>query len=313
MPQRSDSFVIEQSFPRGRIDTYLRAHYPAVSRGTIQRLLEQGHIQVNGRVVKPTHHPRAGEEVTLRWPEPKPMAAQPESIPLEILYEDNELVVVNKPAGLITHPGTGHEEHTLVNALLYHCQGRLSGIGGVLRPGIVHRLDKDTSGCLVVAKNDHAHMTLQRQFAERSLEKIYLAIACGELPLDEGEIRASIARHPTERKRMAAVPEERGRQARTSYRIRERLRGATCVEAVLHTGRTHQIRVHFLHLGFPLLGDPIYGRRQTQRVEGETGFTPPRLMLHAWKLAFLHPVSERLLAFEAPVPEDIRDALKTLR
>jgi 23S rRNA pseudouridine1911/1915/1917 synthase len=311
---RGETFLIAQSLPAERLDAFLRTRYPSVSRATIQRLIEQGHITINGRAVKPAHHPRAGEEVSVCWPEPKPMVATPQPIPLPILYEDADLLVIDKPAGLITHPGTGYEEHTLVNALLYHCAGNLSGIGGVLRPGIVHRLDKPTSGCLVVAKSDAAHMALQRQFSERSLEKIYLAITCGQVPLVTGEIRAAIARHPTQRKRMAAVDEEKGgRQAHTSYRVRERLREATLLEAKLHTGRTHQIRVHFQHLGHPLLGDETYGARQNQRLAELTGYHPPRLMLHSWKLAFTHPRTRRLVPCEAPVPEDFKQAVQALR
>jgi len=220
--------------------------------------------------------------------------------------------VLNKPPGLVVHPAAGHEEHTLVNALLHHCAGQLSGIGGIARPGIVHRLDKETSGCLVVAKNDETHLALSAQFASRKVEKIYQAILCGELPRDRGEIRAAIARHPSHRKRMA-VDDDLGRDARTSYRVRERLRGATLVEAVLHTGRTHQVRVHFQFLGFPLVGDPVYGSRPNLRLADLTGYTAPRQMLHASQLAFIHPRTARRLSFTAPLPEDFTEALAALR
>jgi 23S rRNA pseudouridine1911/1915/1917 synthase len=233
-------------------------------------------------------------------------------MPLDILYEDEALLVLNKPPGLVVHPAAGHEEHTLVNALLHHCAGQLSGIGGVARPGIVHRLDKETSGCLVVAKNDETHLALSTQFATRKVEKIYQAILCGELPRDQGEIRAAIARHPSHRKRMA-VDDDAGREARTSYHVLERQRGTTLVEAVLHTGRTHQIRVHFQFLGFPLVGDATYGNRQNQRLEDLLGYRAPRLMLHAGRLAFIHPRTAKRLSFEAPRPEDFRDALAALR
>ena len=250
MSSRTEVLIIEHSLPSERLDTFLRSKFPVVSRGAIQRLIEQGHIRVNGRTVKPTHTPRAGEQVEVHWPEARPAEAQPEEMPLDILYEDDALLVLNKPPGLVVHPAAGHEEHTLVNALLHHCAGELSGIGGVARPGIVHRLDKETSGCLVVAKNDDTHLALSTQFATRKVEKLYEAILCGELPREQGEIRAAIARHPSHRKRMA-VDEAAGRDARTGYRVLERLRSATLVEAVLHTGRTHQIRVHFQFLGFP--------------------------------------------------------------
>jgi 23S rRNA pseudouridine1911/1915/1917 synthase len=312
MPSRTEVLTIEHSLPSERLDTFLRGKFPAVSRGAIQRLIEEGHIRVNGRIIKPTHTPHAGEQVEVHWPETRPAEAQPEAMPLDILYEDETLLVLNKIPGLVVHPAAGHEEHTLVNALLHHCAGQLSGIGGVARPGIVHRLDKETSGCLVVAKNDETHLALSTQFATRKVEKIYYAILCGELPRDCGEIRAAIARHPSHRKRMA-VDDEAGREARTGYHVRERLRGATLIEAVLHTGRTHQIRVHFQFLGFPLVGDATYGNRQNERLADLTGYTAPRQMLHAWRLAFIHPRTAKRLSFDAPRPEDFLDALAALR
>lgn len=311
MSSRTELIIVEVSRPTERLDTFLRAQFPAVSRGTIQRLIEQGHIRVDGRPAKPTHHPRAGEQIEVYWPEARPAEAQPEEIPLDILFEDTDLLVLNKPPGLVVHPAAGHEEHTLVNALLHHCAGELSGIGGVARPGIVHRLDKETSGCLVVAKNDAAHLALAEQFAGRTLEKIYQAIVCGEVLRDSGEIRASIARHPTHRKRMA-VTDGSGREAWTSYRVLKALRGATWMEAVLHTGRTHQIRVHFHHLGHPVVGDATYGSGQNKRLTGLSGYTAPRQMLHAQKLTFLHPCKKKKLTLEAPLPEDFKAALAAL-
>src|SRR6266513_5496869 len=226
MDSHTEVLTIEKTLPSERLDTFLRGKFPAVSRGAIQRLMGEGHILVNGRNVKPPHPPRAGERVEVRWPQPRAAAARAEEMPLEILYEDKALLVLNKPPGLVVHPAAGHEEHTLVNALLHHCAGQLSGIGGVARPGIVHRLDRDTSGCLVVAKNDATHLALSAQFAGREVRKIYHAIVCGEMPRDRGEIRAAIARHPSHRKRMA-VDEDLGRQARTTYHVLERLRSAT--------------------------------------------------------------------------------------
>ncbi len=309
---RTETITVEISRPSERLDTYLRGKFPAVSRGAIQRLIEEGHIRVNGGTVKPTHHPHAGEQIEVYWPEARPAEAQPEEIPLEILFEDRDLLVVNKPPGLVVHPAAGHEEHTLVNALLHHCAGQLSGIGGVARPGIVHRLDKETSGCLVVAKNDAAHIALAEQFAGRTVEKIYEAIVCGEVPREHGEMRAAIARHPTHRKRMA-VTDGGGREAWTSYRVLERLRSATRVEALLHTGRTHQIRVHFQHLGHPVAGDATYGARQNQRLTELTGYTAPRQLLHARKLTILHPRKKKQITCEAPWPEDFKAALKALK
>jgi 23S rRNA pseudouridine1911/1915/1917 synthase len=310
---RTERFTIEQTLPNERFDTYLRTRYPAMSRGAIQRLIDLGHIKVNGEEVKPTHRPRAGEEVSIYWPEPGVSEVKPEDIELDLLYEDSDLLVINKPPGMVVHPSVGHERGTLVNALLHHCRGQLSGIGGIERPGIVHRLDIDTSGCLVVAKNDLAHVNLQKQFAGRTIDKIYLAIVCGSIDRPGGEIRANIDRHPSHRKRMAVTEDMGGRDARTEYRVKQRLKDTTLVEIVLHTGRTHQIRVHFQHLGYPVLGDVTYGKRQTQRVKELTGAEPPRIMLHAWKLSFAHPRLERLVSFEAPVPSDMAAQIRQLK
>src|SRR5665213_3455711 len=249
MATRTEKFTVEQSLPGVRLDKFLCEKFPAASRGALQRLIAEGHIRVNGQPTKPTHQPRAGEQIEVHWPEAKPAEAQPEKIPLDILFEDESLLVVNKPAGLVVHPAAGHEEHTLVNALLHHCQGSLSGIGGVARPGIVHRLDKETSGCLVVAKNDETHLALSEQFASREVHKIYHALVCGEPGRATAEIHAAIARHPTHRKRMAVRDDSSGRAAHTSYKILERLYAATLIEAQIHTGRTHQVRVHFQFIG----------------------------------------------------------------
>jgi 23S rRNA pseudouridine1911/1915/1917 synthase len=311
-PARTEVLTVEHTLPAERLDTFLRDRFPAVSRGAIQRLIGEGHIRVNGRTVKPTHSPRAGEQVEVHWPEARSSKAQPEEMPLDVLHEDGALLVLNKPPGLVVHPAAGHEQHTLVNALLHHCAGQLSGIGGVARPGIVHRLDKETSGCLVVAKNDETHLALSTQFATRKVEKVYQAIVCGVMSREQGEIRAAIARHPSHRKRMA-VDDDIGREARTSYRVVERLRGATLAEVMLHTGRTHQIRVHFQFIGFPLVGDATYGNRQNQRLAELTHYTAPRQMLHAAQLSFTHPRTGKRLSFTAPLPGDFQDALSALR
>ena len=313
MPDRTDTLVIEHSLPGGRLDVFLRAKFPAASRGTLQRLIEQGHIRINGLMVKPTHTPRAGETVAVHWPAARPAEAKPEEIPLDILFEDASLLVINKPPGLVVHPAAGHEEHTLVNALLHHCAGSLSGIGGVARPGIVHRLDKETSGCLVVAKNDEAHLALAGQFAARTVEKIYDALVLGELERDAGEIRASIARHPTHRKRMAVQSNAESRFAHTSYRVQERLIHATHVEAEIHTGRTHQIRVHFQFIGHPVVGDHTYGAKANKRFTEVTGYAAPRVLLHARHLSFAHPRTAKKVAFTAPLPEDFQAAVSFLR
>ena len=313
MTPRTDQFTIEQSLPGERLDVFLRTKFPAVSRGAMQRLIEQGHIRINGKVVKPSHSPRAGEAVEVHWPEARPAEAQPEEIPLDILFEDKSLLVVNKPAGLVVHPAAGHEEHTLVNALLYHCQGSLSGIGGVARPGIVHRLDKETSGCLVVAKNDETHIALSEQFANRVVKKIYQAIVCGEVPRETGEIHAAIARHPTHRKRMAVHDASDGRAAHTTYQVLEKLHHATLVEVQIHTGRTHQIRVHFQHLGYPVVGDETYGAQKNKRLKELANYAAPRVLLHSKELTFVHPRTQKLVKFSAPLPDDFQLALKLLQ
>lgn len=312
MAERSETFVLEHSLPGERFDTFLRSRYPVVSRGTIQKLIEEGHIKVNGQRVKPTHNPRAGETVSVYWPEPKPSHAYPEDIPLELLYEDADLLVVNKAPGIVVHPGPGNEEHTLVNALLHHCQGKLSGIAGVARPGIVHRLDKETSGCLVVAKSDPAHLGLSAQFSGRTVHKIYHAVVCGVISRDGGTIRTAIARHPTHRKRMAVVDEDVGREAITSYKVTQRLNGATLVEAQIHTGRTHQVRVHFQYLGYPVAGDATYGKKQNARLEELTGYHAPRVLLHAHRLEFAHPCTGKPMRFASPWPDDFKAAVAAL-
>ena len=314
MSERKEIFTVEQSQPGGRLDVFLREKFPAASRGALQRLIEQGHVLVDGQTVKPTRSPRAGERIEIHWPDARPAEAQPEEIPLDILFEDQSLLVLNKPAGLVVHPAAGHEEHTLVNALLHHCAGQLSGIGGVARPGIVHRLDKETSGCLVVAKNDETHLALSKQFADRKVEKIYNTILCGELPRESGEIRAAIARHPSHRKRMAVRDDDATpRAAHTSWRVLEKLNAATFVEARIHTGRTHQIRVHFQFLGYPVAGDETYGAKQNKKLTGLTGYEPPRVLLHSRELSFIHPRTEKQMSFESPLPADFREALKRLR
>jgi len=313
MSSRTEKFIVEQSRPSARLDVFLREKFPAVSRGAMQRLIEQGHILVNGKTIKPTHTPRAGEEIEVTWPEARSTQARPEDIPLDVLFEDASLLVINKPPGLVVHPSAGHEEHTLVNALLHHCGNSLSGIGGVARPGIVHRLDKETSGCLVVAKNDATHLGLAAQFEERTVEKFYDALIIGRLERDAGEIRASIARHPTHRKRMAVHHSDDARFAHTSFRVLERLVQATHVEAAIHTGRTHQIRVHFQFIGHPLVGDTTYGAKANKTFAEFTGYTAPRVMLHARNLSVVHPRTGQKLKFTAPLPGDFQAAVKFLR
>ncbi len=308
----TETIIVEQTLMSARLDKFLSEKLPAHSRGEFQRLIEAGAILINGRPAKITHHPRAGESIQIHWPETQPAEALPEEIPLDVLFEDADLLVLNKPPGLVVHPAAGHATGTLVNALLHHCAGQLSGIGGVARPGIVHRLDKDTSGCLVVAKNDAAHLALSAQFAARKVEKVYHAIVCGKLAKNEGAINASIARHAVQRKKMAVVTRG-GREALTTYRVLEPLAGAMLVEARIQTGRTHQIRVHFQHLGHPLVGDVTYGPRPNQRLADAVHCKASRQMLHARRLVFVHPRTTKSIAVEAPWPEDFEKTLQALR
>lgn len=311
MPERTETFLVETPEPRTRLDAFLRTRYPGVSRVHLQRLIRDGCVEVNGAAVKPTHTPRTGECIRIRWPEARPSAVEARELPLQIVFEDAWLVVLDKAPGMVVHPAAGNEDNTLVNALLHHCRGQLSGIGGVSRPGIVHRLDQFTSGLMVVAKNDATHLALSRQFAEREVVKLYHALVCGEVARSAGEINAPVARHPSHRKVMTVL--EGGRPARTGYRVLERLRGATLVEARLYTGRTHQIRVHFKHLGYPLVGDLSYGKAATARLGAATGVQAPRQMLHASFLAFAHPEDGRRLEFRSPWPADFETILRALR
>jgi 23S rRNA pseudouridine1911/1915/1917 synthase len=283
-----------------RLDRFLALALPQFSRARLQDLIRQGAVSLGGEKPRTREMVRAGDVVRLIEPPLQTIDAQPEEIPLDLLHEDEDLLVVNKPSGLVVHPGAGNQRHTLVNALLHHCT-HLSGIGGKERPGIVHRLDKQTSGCMVVAKNDAAHQELSRQFAEREVTKIYLALVAGSLRRSRGTINASIGRHPVHRKKMA-VNQERGRSARTDYRVLRSGGGVSLIECTLYSGRTHQIRVHFHHLGHPVLGDSLYGRNQQ--------IPASRQMLHSWKLGFTHPRTDEQMLFEAPLPEDFRAALE---
>ena len=310
----SESTVVDicETLTNERLDRYLTTKLPNVSRASVQRLLREGNILVNGKKAKPTQHPVAGQKIEITWPSPKEIKAKPEDLPLHILFEDDDLIVVNKAAGMPTHPSNGHDYGTLVNALLYHCASSLSGVGGVVRPGIVHRLDMDTSGCLVAAKNDASHLGLAGQFKNREVDKIYHAIVAGHLEKEDGEIDAPIARHPTNRKMMSVQPDA-SRDARTSWHILERLNKCTLVEVKIHTGRTHQIRVHFKHIGFPLIGDIIYSPKATSQLTSDIGIKPKRQMLHAKHLTFIHPKTGETKSFEAPWPSDFEQTVNILR
>jgi 23S rRNA pseudouridine1911/1915/1917 synthase len=283
-----------------RLDQFLAKRLPEFSRSRLQRLIRGGFVRLNDSTSRPRQIVRGGDKIELTEPPLEKIETLPEPIPLEILFEDDDLIVVNKPPGLVVHPGAGHREHTLVNALLNHC-ATLSGIGGKERPGIVHRLDKETSGGLVVAKNDVAHWELSKQFAARRVEKIYLALVAGKLRKPTGVIEEKIGRHPVHRERMSATT-LRGRAAKTEYRVVRSSERASLIECRLHSGRTHQIRVHLHHLGHPVLGDKVYALRLARDF--------PRQMLHAWKLGFRHPRTEEWKSFEAPLPDDFAAAIK---
>jgi 23S rRNA pseudouridine1911/1915/1917 synthase len=293
-------FVVSKEDAKLRLDRFLAKQMPKYSRSRLQQLIRAGFVRLNGATTRPRQPVRSGDEIELTEPPLEKIANQPELIPLEILFEDNDLIVINKPAGLVVHPGAGHQQHTLVNALLSHCS-TLSGIGGKERPGIVHRLDKETSGCLIVAKNDATHRDLSGQFAERTVEKIYLALVAGKLRKPAGAIEEKIRRHPVHRQRMT-VTSLRGRTAKTEYRVLRAQDQASLIECRLHSGRTHQIRVHLHHIGHPVLGDKVYAARLAKDF--------PRQMLHAWKIGFRHPQTGEWRSFEAPLPDDFAAALK---
>lgn len=285
-----------------RLDRFLALQLTDFSRARLQTLIRGGFVTLNGKPPRSRDLVRTGDLVELSEPAIEKIEARPEQIALEIIFEDDDLLVLNKPAGLVMHPGAGHQQHTLVNALLAHCPN-LSGIGGQERPGIVHRLDKETSGCLVVAKNDSTHRDLSKQFAARTMQKIYLTLVAGILRKPSGVIDAAIARHPIHRQRMC-IARRQGRAAKTEYRVLRAGGGMSLLECTLHSGRTHQIRVHLHHLAHPVLGDKLYG--------GKHAGAFPRQMLHAWKLAFHHPRTGERMMFEAPVPPDFAEAMRQI-
>lgn len=286
-----------------RLDSTLTAVFPEHSRSFFQRLISEGSVTVDGSTERSNYKVGSGQLLVVSLPEPIPTTNEPEDIPLTIVYEDADIIVIDKPQGMVVHPAVGNYSGTLVNALLYHVDD-LSGIGGEKRPGIVHRLDKDTSGLLVVAKNDRSHVALQRQLAERTMKREYVAVVHGSFKEDKGTINAPIARHPIRRKEMAVRPE--GRTAVTHYEVEERFSGFTVVCLHLETGRTHQIRVHMAHIGHPVVGDPVYGPKKAK-------FVLPGQALHARKLGLIHPVSGEHLTFESDIPTAFKNLLQDLR
>lgn len=287
-----------------RIDLYLTQKEIYPSRSQIRNLVIQGQIRVNSTPVKPSYILKNGDMINIAPPEQKELQIKAEAIPLDIIYEDEYLVVVNKPADMIVHPAGKICSGTLVNALLYHCQGSLSGIGGVIRPGIVHRLDKDTSGLIVSAKNDFAHLDLSRQIKDHQITKKYLALVHGNMKDDSGIIDAPIGRSLKNRKKMA-VTEGKSREAITQFQVLKRFSGYTLVEATLRTGRTHQLRVHLAFIGYPIVGDQLYGHRKQ-------GLNMNRQALHSHILGFVHPSSKKYMEFSAPLPQDMQELIDCL-
>ena len=298
MDQLVHKFEVPKTSAKVRLDQFLCGVLPERSRSQLQDWVKRGCVLVDGEVPsKPGERLRGGEHVTIQEPAPEPIATEAEDLPIDILYEDAEVLVLNKAAGMVVHPAVGNWSGTVVNALLHHCED-LSGTGGQERPGIVHRLDKETSGCLVVAKNDKAHQSLSAQFADRKVRKIYLALALGAFRKESGSVDAPIGRHPVNRQKMSVLPEGKGREAKTDWKVLGELefKGSlvTMVQCRLHSGRTHQIRVHMAHIGHGLLGDAVYGRRAGAE----------RQMLHAWQLGFTHPKTGEWMQFTSALPDD---------
>ena len=287
-----------------RLDAFLASSLDGLTRSQATRLIESGEVAVNGRAVSKSYKLAGGEDIAVTLPEPELVEAVPQDIPLDVVYEDADVIVVNKPSGMVVHPAPGHPDGTLVNALLYHCAGTLSGIGGALRPGIVHRIDRDTSGLIIAAKNDAAHQYLSAQLADHTLARTYECIVVGALREDRGTVNAPIARHPTDRKRMAVVAG--GREAVTHWEVIARYPGYTHVRCRLETGRTHQIRVHMAYIGHPILGDTVYGAKK--EVPGLTG-----QCLHAVGLRFLHPRTHEVMELSCPLPEEFTRMLQKIR
>jgi 23S rRNA pseudouridine1911/1915/1917 synthase len=303
--QVTSESVVSLTIERGgeRLDKVIPAHVPDLSRAVVQRLIKTGEVTINGRPGKPSYRVQVGDEVVVRIPAEMPEPVVAEDIPLDIIYEDDVLLVVNKPAGMVVHPALGHTSGTLVNAVLAHCP-QVADVGGLERAGIVHRLDKDTSGLILIAKDETTRAALQRQFKRRQVAKTYLALVEGQVQPREGVIEAPVGRDKRQRKQMAVV--RRGREARTMYRAVEYFADHTLLEVRPHTGRTHQVRVHLAWLGYPVVGDTVYGRRR-QRLLSDRHF------LHAAQLRFTHPTVGEEVDFRAPLPPELSTVLKRLR
>ncbi len=294
-----------EAFIGERIDKAVTGVHTALSRAYVQQLIEEGHVTVSGKQVRSGYKLKAGDRVEVTVPEPKPLETVAQDIPLDIVYEDESVLVINKPAGMVVHPAAGNYEDTIVNALLHHCGDALSAIGGVMRPGIVHRIDKDTTGLLIVAKGDKAHRHLSAQLKTRTLSRTYFALVHGNVKEDAGKVEASIGRDSRDRKKMAVV-KSGGREAVTHFTVAERFGQFTLMRCKLETGRTHQIRVHMRHIGHPIVGDKTYGvKKEAFQLEGQ--------LLHAGEIGFIHPETEQAMTFAAPLPEAFEHVLQILR
>jgi 23S rRNA pseudouridine1911/1915/1917 synthase len=296
--------IIVDQKNKERIDKYITNRIPDLSRMMVQKLIEENQILVNEKTVKTSYSVQKGDKITITIPEIKKTALKPQDIPLDIIYEDNDILVVNKAKGMVVHPAAGNPEGTLVNAVMAHCKENLSGIGGELRPGIVHRLDKDTSGLLIIAKNDKSHIQMSKQIQNREVKKIYIALVRGVIPENEATINMPIGRSIQDRKKMAVT--KKGKEAITHFQVLERFDKYTLLKIKIDTGRTHQIRVHMAEIGYPVVGDILYSNGKNEfGIEGQ--------MLHAISLDFKHPITQKLLHLKAPLPEYFEEVLKKLR
>lgn len=298
------NIIVEEANEGARIDTFIRDQHEELSRSRIQQLLDDGCILVNDEVKKNKYKVKSGDEIVVEIPDVKELEAIPQDLNLDVLYEDDDIIVINKPKGMVVHPGAGNPNGTLVNGLLYHCKD-LSGINGVLRPGIVHRIDKDTTGCIVACKNDKAHEAISKQLSNKTCARDYIAIVHGVLPHESGTIDAPIGRDPKDRQKMI-VTDKNARDAVTHFKVEERFKEHTLVSFKLETGRTHQIRVHMQYIGYPIVGDPKYSLRNTRKdTEGQ--------VLHAMALTLVHPTTKETMTFHAPLPEYFENLIEELR
>ena len=302
---RTETFEVSYEFEGERLDKYISMLFAEQSRSFFQKLIKDGHVSVNNKLEKANYRLKLEDFVQIEIPDAVEAQIQPENIPLDILYEDEDLLVVNKPKGMVVHPSAGHYTGTLVNAVMYHCKNSLSGINGEIRPGIVHRIDMDTTGSLIVCKNDESHLAIAEQIKIHSINRIYRGIVCGVVKEEEGTIHAPIGRHPIDRKKMA-INEKNGKDAITHYKVLERFEKYTYMEFKLETGRTHQIRVHMASIGHPLLGDPLYSNgKSSYKLQGQT--------LHAMTIGFIHPKTGKHIEISAPLPEYFEKILRDNR